>query len=733
MKQLVLLIVFFVSAQSIMAHNVTFMTYNILNYDGLNFQIFRIPKLAQIISASGADVVAVQEISGNSNFNSLKDKTGLSGSWFDIAGNGYGIGVLWKSSLGTPKITNVKVDPVSSSTDSESRAFIMAEFSDFCFIAAHFSLNSIDRDSMVVKMIQYVKSVGKTVFVGGDFNAEPTYRALVTLQNNNFKILNTLSDYTYSADNPTSLIDMILGYRNNSTDKEYTVISRGIPTAPSGVTYSDVSDHLPYCVTVDLESARKQLVVNSNGTNATTEGTFTWCLNQALDGDVIHFNIDGTELCLTDVVTMKSITIDGLNAFNGKSIVLKQSTTSKGFFSLASGISATFKNLDFDGTTVLGNTAITTANGSTLTIDACTFKNINAQANNGGAARIQGIANIINTSFENNITGGSYGGGALCIYNAADITIDKCSFIGNSSIGAPNRGGGAIVARGTVVNPCNVKISNSTFANNVSANTGSALMASVQSSSDYMVNLTAVNCTFTGNQGNGAISALTTVKGKANVYLVNSIVVNNVDAASSAYSDLLETLGGSADPAATAIIEPHNVIYSVASASIVTTDRNCIQVGTPSTPDIFKELETYATDKKRPVLSTLNDQTIAMISSSSIAKGTGAATLSGYTIPTFDQLGETRPTDPAIGAVEFKDLSSNIMGVNDKQINIVVKGRKITISGLIRESEMTIYGLTGNLLYKSVVKNNETISLDNILLNLVIIRLNNQSFKVFLK
>ncbi|HEY5591303.1 MAG TPA: endonuclease/exonuclease/phosphatase family protein, partial [Paludibacter sp.] len=251
MKQLVLLIVFFVSAQSIMAHKVTFMTYNVLNYDGLNFQIFRIPKHAQIISASGADVVAVQEISGNSNFNSLKDKTGMSGSWFDIAGNGYGIGVLWKASLGTPVITNVKVDPVSGSSDSESRAFIVAEFTDFCFIATHFSLNDVDRDSMVVQIIKHAQTAGKTVFVGGDLNAKPTYRALVTLQNNNFKILNTLSDYTYPADNPTLLIDMILGYRNNSTDKEYTVISRGIPTAPSGVTYSDVSDHLPYCVTVD--------------------------------------------------------------------------------------------------------------------------------------------------------------------------------------------------------------------------------------------------------------------------------------------------------------------------------------------------------------------------------------------------------------------------------------------------------------------------------------------------
>lgn len=234
------------------AGNITFMTYNLQNDNGLNFQSLRITRHAQVITASNADVVSVQEVNGNTNFNNLKSRSGLAGSWYDIAGNGYGIGVLWKSSLGTPIITNVKVNPTPGSTDKESRAYIIAEFADFSFISTHYSLNAVDRDTMTARIIAYANRAGKTVFVGGDFNAQPTYRAMVTFKNNNFVILNNLSENTYPSSAPTSLIDMVLGFRKNTTDKQYSLVSAGIPTPPTGVVLKDISDHLPYCVTVNL-------------------------------------------------------------------------------------------------------------------------------------------------------------------------------------------------------------------------------------------------------------------------------------------------------------------------------------------------------------------------------------------------------------------------------------------------------------------------------------------------
>ncbi|MDD3078064.1 MAG: right-handed parallel beta-helix repeat-containing protein [Paludibacter sp.] len=484
-----------------------------------------------------------------------------------------------------------------------------------------------------------------------------------------------------------------------------------------------------------LSSYLSAATITVTTSDLTGTGSFTEAFTAAVDGDVINFNFDGTEINFTDAFTMKSITIDGTNAFNDQPVTLKQTTASKGYFTLASGITATFQNLIFDGTetSTLGNTAITAANGSTITIDNCVFKNINAQANNGGAARIQGVATVSNTGFFGNTTAGSYGGGALCIYNAANVTIDKCSFIGNTSNANGNSGGGAIVARGTKTTTCDVTITNSTFANNVSGKTGGALLSSVQSSSAYLVDVKAINCTFAGNQGDGAISALTTANGIANVYLVNSLVVNNVNAAADAYSDLLETLGSTEGTAV--LIEPHNVIYSVASSTIVTTDRNCIQVIDPSTADLFKETETFATDKIRPVLTQVDNDSIAMISSTSIARNAGISTLSGYTIPTTDQLGYARPATPSVGAVEYNSLTTfeNTYFDETDKVGFVQKGSEITFTGLSGESEVFVYGLTGRLLQKSMVSNNATISLQNIKDNLVLVKVQNQSFKIILK
>jgi len=105
-----------------------------------------------------------RKLQGNSNFNNLKSKSGLSGHWYDIAGDGYGIGVLWNASLGTPTITNVKIDPAPGSSDPESRAYIIAEFEDFYFLSTHFSLDAADRDAMTASIISFANTAGKTVF-----------------------------------------------------------------------------------------------------------------------------------------------------------------------------------------------------------------------------------------------------------------------------------------------------------------------------------------------------------------------------------------------------------------------------------------------------------------------------------------------------------------------------------------------------------------------------------------
>jgi len=487
-------------------------------------------------------------------------------------------------------------------------------------------------------------------------------------------------------------------------------------------------------VAIALGSSISAATITVTSNDSIGVGSLKEAIAAATDGDLIVFEFEApnNDILLNNEIAMKSISINGINTLNGFRVILKQTTLGKKVFDLAAGITANLSNLIFDGSAGSTYPNITAALGSTININNCIFRDINAGSNNGAAVRIQGVATLTNCLFQNNTCSGSYGGPALCIYNATDVTIDKCSFVGNSTGLNSNGGGGAIVARGTVVNPCNVKISNSTFANNVSAKNGGALLVSVQSSSNYTVNLTAVNCTFTGNIGNGAVCAHTTVKGNSNVYLVNCLVANNISADLTTYSDLFDVKG--TDPAGTILIEPHNVIYSVASPTIVTTNRNCIQVADPSTANIFNALETFATDKKRPVLSTSNGQTVAMISSTSIVKVAGVAALSPYTIPTVDQLSETRPATPAIGAVEFKDLGTGFSNLkNEDEIQLISKEREISFSGLSENSEVRIYGLTGNLLLKSVVRNNQTISLQNIRENLVLLKIGSQSFKLLLK
>lgn len=473
-------------------------------------------------------------------------------------------------------------------------------------------------------------------------------------------------------------------------------------------------------------TAATHTVTNGNASGA---GSFAQAFADAVAGDMIAFNFDGTEISLTDAVVMKSITIDGFNASNGMKLILKQTTASRSFFTLASGITATFKNLVFDGTGIAGNTALTAANGSTLTIDKCVFKNVNAQANNGGAARIQGVATITNSLFEGNVTAGGYGGGALCIYNASTVTVDGCSFVGNTSNTNGNSGGGAIVARGTVATACNVMIINSTFANNFSGKTGGAILSSVQSSTAFTANVTAINCTFTGNQGDGAVSALTTANGFANAYLVNSIVVNNVNAAANAYSDLLETTG--TNPASIVKIDPYNVIYSTASSTVVTDGRNCITVADPATANIFKTLETFATSYKRPVLSEINGHKVAELASGSIALNAGVATLAGYTIPTVDQLDATRPASPAIGAVEYFTGTTVIAAGEITRPSVIVSDRSVMFTGLEGVQLLSVYTANGQLMGQYRLSNNESVQLRES--GLLLMRIQDNSFKLFLR
>ncbi len=738
MRRLFLVIVLATAGLFATAENINLMTYNLLtNTWETGLQSSRIDRLGQVIKASGADVVAIQELVG-SNFNKLKDKSGLTGSFYDISGNNFGNGILWRASMGTPTITNVKILPLEGSSDSSTRSYTVAEFTDFFFISTHFSLNADDRDNMTASIINFANSAGKTVFVAGDFNAAPNFRAMLTFQSNNFVILNDLSVLTFPSDVPTALIDMVLVFRKNETDINYSLVSRGIPTPPAGISLSAISDHLPYNVTINLGNTEPdELVVTSTVDDVAITGTLPWCISRALAGETIHFNVDATELTLSTAIN-KSLIIDGLNQFPGKKerMVLKKLQPNK--FADLLGTTLTLKNLILEGENLAGAIGITADNASTLNIDNCVLRNINSNgsSNNGGACRIQGTANIKNSLFENNTQGtGTYGGGAICIYNSANVTVENSSFIGNVAVE-----GGAIVATGTVATGFTLKVSNCTFANNIAARDAAADQRGgavyLKGPTATESNITFINCTFTGNsaaKNGGALCAFASAGKKININLINSLLIHNMSAGNK-YSDIDVWNINDRVYFLTATNCIYAKLFGTGVEAGITWTNSINPINTVET-NIFFQKETWMTTFERPIITEIMGQKVALLSAGSIAKNAGVANLTGYTIPTLDQLGENRTGLPAIGAVEFNSIVSTGFNqtINANNIQLKRNGSQLSFSGLNGETEMSVFGLTGNLLGKKMVNNNLVIVLDNYNINFVIVKVQNQSFKVLLK
>ena len=462
-------------------------------------------------------------------------------------------------------------------------------------------------------------------------------------------------------------------------------------------------------------------------TNESGEGSLAWALESVTSADdVIAFNVNATTFTLSTAIN-ESMTIDGLNEFNSQKIIFKKSSGIN--FASLSGKVLTLKNLILDGEGLSGAIGITADNTSTLHIENCVLQNINSSgaANNGGAARIQGVAIIKNSVFENNTQGaGTYGGGALCIYNSAAVTIENSSFIRN--IG---QRGGAIMANGTAAFTLNV--SNTTFANNEAVGSTNARGGAVylQCPTATEVNSTFINCTFTGNSAlnnGGGICAFASAGKTININLINTILTNNMSGGNK-YSDIdVWNLNERVYfPNATHCI--YGTLLGTATGISWTSSINPADI---TTVTIFSETEEWVTGFERPVISEISSQKAIRISQSSIAKNAGTPSLEGFTIPTVDQLGSSRPSIPSIGAVE-STISTIAPDVDNNEIILSAKNNVLSITGLSGVNTMMVYGITGNLLHSSLVKNNETIALDHITDNLVIVRIQNKNFKVFLK
>ncbi len=215
-------------------------------------------KHAKIIKDAKANVASIQEVRRKVRFDKLKESSGLSGSMCatrNVFGYKYGIGVLWdKSVVGDPTISN-KIMKVDKNIDKDKkRAFIVAEFDNFCFVATHYSLSSTDRAKMSDSILSHnivTKCInsGKPVYIAGDMNAVKEDAPIKKFTDYGFEVLNT--PVGKDAKTGARFIDFILEYNTNPYHK---MLNTGVPIDDFDQWNADkISDHYPYFVRVKVK------------------------------------------------------------------------------------------------------------------------------------------------------------------------------------------------------------------------------------------------------------------------------------------------------------------------------------------------------------------------------------------------------------------------------------------------------------------------------------------------
>ena len=282
---------------SVSAETVKMLSYNI---KGGGMTTSRLDDIAAVINAQNPDIVALQEVDNRAlgifdhdYLSELAEATGMHSQFFALVGTYYGIGILSKTE--PISVQTQSFDPSDKSKDKEARGFLIAEFDKFYFICTHYSLNADDRDTATAWAINFARQSDKTVFIAGDFNAQPTYRAMVTFKNNGFTILNKTSQYTFPAEGPSSCIDMIISYCGEDS-QEYNVEQTEVVTSVSGLTMSDVSDHLPVYVVIEEVKSGMEAVENAEEIKLVREANGFSFENLQAISNVSIYGLDGTLL-----------------------------------------------------------------------------------------------------------------------------------------------------------------------------------------------------------------------------------------------------------------------------------------------------------------------------------------------------------------------------------------------------------------------------------------------------
>lgn len=332
-----------------------------------------------------------------------------------------------------------------------------------------------------------------------------------------------------------------------------------------------------------------------------------------------------------------------------------------------SGSTNYFTGCTFTGNTVSGSScdggAIFLQNaGASAEIDDCLFTQ-NQTTRYGGAIAQKnnitsnGVLTIRNSTFTQNESTASKGGGGALLTWMGDVTVENCSFEGNAVSGSSGSGGAWYASfKEADVNSCNV--SGSYFGENTCTAHGGAILVKVPGG-------VFTNCTFYknvgGTGGGGALACQAAIvdvfnstfmqnelnnelygtgihsasNGGFNLY--NNIVVGGVRGIGDIYTHNNCTLVGS-----------HNIYGTIAQGDPVTVDGFVDNI-------VYTDQVLFEEADPVPALNEGTTKNIA-ISAEGIAAGAGVV-VEG--VPAVDQRGKTRSeTAPSIGAFEVEKASS---------------------------------------------------------------------------
>lgn len=231
------------------------MTYNIWGARAGGIPDLQV--IADVIKRHGPDLVALQEVDKFTTRNPMdvaKELAELTEMdyFFALAehrvGGEYGDAVLSKLPIKETKGYNLGVTPeLGGEIRAVARVTVEKDGKEFYFISTHFDHlgNEANRLKQARDFIEIIKDYDKPVIVGADFNAMPNSETVGILRQHLTLgcFNNNCSQFTFSTQNPNSVIDYIMyAPLNAMTVQSYVVDTRA---------YQE-SDHFPVIATFQL-------------------------------------------------------------------------------------------------------------------------------------------------------------------------------------------------------------------------------------------------------------------------------------------------------------------------------------------------------------------------------------------------------------------------------------------------------------------------------------------------